>query len=221
MELFHVLNRGVEKRNIVMDDKDRLRFVQGLYLYNDENLLDRNTRRFSKEKAISTVRKKLVNLHAFCLMDNHYHLLLSPVDADMENLSAFMRKLNMGYAKYFNEKYRRVGALWQGKYKKIYIARDSHFLHIPYYIHLNPLDYKFYEWRSGEISNTLDPISFLKKYKWSSFLDYFGTKNYPSLLTTDVLKNMLGTQEEQIATIKSIISNPDKTNFSEIIELSD
>ncbi|MFT5037128.1 MAG: putative transposase, partial [Candidatus Azotimanducaceae bacterium] len=121
MELFHVLNRGVDKRTIVTDNKDRLRFMQGLFMYNDIQILNRNLRRQPQTRRVTTERELLVHIHAFCLMDNHYHLLLSPVNDDLKNLSAFMRKLNMGYSKYFNEKYDRVGALWQGKYKSIHI----------------------------------------------------------------------------------------------------
>ena len=107
MEFYHVLNRGVEKRNIVLDEKDQLRFLHDLYVFNDANatlnyiLTKRHT---EKQK-----RVLLVHLHAFCLMPNHYHLLLSPVREN--GIPLFMKKLNMGYAKYFNEKYSRDGAL--------------------------------------------------------------------------------------------------------------
>ena len=218
MELFHVLNRGVDKRIVVEDDKDRLRFLQGLYLYNDKNLLDRNIRRFSEDKAVSTPRINLVELHAFCLMDNHYHLLLSPTDDDMGNLSAFMRKLNMGYSKYFNEKYKRTGALWQGKYKKIHIEQDAHFLHIPYYIHLNPLDMRFPEWREGAVKKPNEALKYLQNYKWSSFQDYNGTRNYPSLLYSSYLKDILGSAKEQAQQIISMISNPLLAEQSEILD---
>ncbi len=208
MELFHVLNRGVDKRTIIIDEKDRLRFVQGLYLYNNKELLNRNIRRFVSRENSPHKRVPLVNIHAFCLMDNHYHLLLSPIDDDMENLSAFMRKLNMGYSKYFNEKYDRQGALWQGKYKAIHIKRDAHFEYIPYYIHLNPLDMKFPEWRNGGVKDVQAAISFLRTYKWSSFLDYSNIKNYPSLITTNVYKDILGSNSKQERYIADIVKNP-------------
>lgn len=197
MEFFHVLNRGVDKRIIANNDRDRHRFMQGLYLYNDKNLLDKNTKRLTSKPNLFTERDPLVNIHAFCLMDNHYHLLLSPIDDDLRHLSAFMRKLNMGYAKYFNEKYERTGALWQGKYKKIRIENDSHFQYIPYYIHLNPLDYKFPEWRGGKLTKHNEALTFLDSYRWSSFLDYNGIKNYSSITDKGVLKNILGSRDQQ------------------------
>lgn len=218
MEIFHVLNRGVDKRKIVIDIKDRLRFMQGLYLYNDANLLDRNIRRFSKERTTSNNRKHLVYLHAFCLMKNHYHLLLSPVDDEIDNLSAFMRKLNMGYAKYFNEKYKRSGALWQGKYKRIHIVKDAHFQYIPYYIHLNPLDYTYPKWRTGKVENVDAALEKLSNYKWSSYPDYCGNDNYPSLIEKSVLSDILGNMQNQQRTITSIITNTEKALHSEILE---
>lgn len=114
-------------------------------------------------------------------MPNHYHLLLSPI---VENgIPLFMKKLNGGYAKYFNEKYApRSGALWQGGYKKVAIERDAHFLYIPYYIHFNPLDLAAPEWRERKIKNPKKALDFLATYRWSSHLDYLGKKNFPSVI---------------------------------------
>ena len=118
MELYHVLNRGVDKRDVVIDDSDRLRFVHSLFVFNDKNPLNEN-HRLKGETLSASDRKPLVHIHAWCLMSNHYHLLLSPIDDDLSLLSRFMKKLNMGYARYFNERHKRSGYLWQGKYKKI------------------------------------------------------------------------------------------------------
>lgn len=206
MEFFHIYNRGTDKRNIVMDDYDRHRFLQGLYMYNDKNIIDRNQRRAAKNRRVSPKRDPLVYVHAYCLMNNHYHLLISPVDDDIANLSAYMRKLNMGYSKYFNEKHTRSGSLWESKYKKVHIEKDSQFIYIPYYIHLNPLDYKFPAWRQGNIPDRENAYRHLYTYKWSSFCDYNGVHNYPSILHTSTLSETLSSQENQKNTIAKIIS---------------
>jgi putative transposase len=218
MEFYHVLNRGVDKRTIVQDNSDRLRFLQGLYLYNDLHLVDRNVRRLSKQSTFVRPRKQLVHIHAFCLMDNHYHLLLSPVDDDPINLSAFMRKLNMGYSKYFNEKYDRSGALWQGKYKAILMERDEHFLYIPYYIHLNALDTKMPEWRDGKVKNITAALAFMNEYKWSSYLSYLGLKHYQSITSRTELNQILGSPARQLEEIKRIITQPEKAADSLLLE---
>ena len=215
MELYHLLNRGVEKREVVLDDRDRLRFMHDLFVFNDADHVDAN-HRFRDFRMSAAARKPLVDIHAFCLMGNHYHILASERDDD--GISEFMRKLNMGYAKYFNEKYRRTGSLWQGKYRKKLIRHDAHFLYIPFYIHLNPLDFSSPEWREGRVKNTARAIEHIREYRWSSFRDYMSIKNFPSILSMPLLKDALGSSERQIKIIREIISSPRIASESEVIE---
>lgn len=195
MELYHVLNRGVDKRNIFLDNQDRVRFVHELFVFNEEppvknfgrqeqetqppQMSDLRSHSFKKRGTVP-----LVDVHGWCLMDNHYHLLLSErVDG---GLTKFIRKLNIGYVKYFNEKNDRVGTLFQGRTKKVLIESDGHFLHILNYIHLNPLDMLpgARKWREYKVKNVHDAMRHLDSYRWSSYLDYCGKKNFPSILTT-------------------------------------
>ncbi|MFA6414996.1 MAG: transposase [Candidatus Paceibacterota bacterium] len=214
MEFRHLIGRGVEKRDIVLDDSDRVRFIHDLYVFNDANptpnfiVLDRhdNTRR----------RERLIDIHAFCLMKNHYHLLVS--ERVESGISLFMQKLNMGYTKYFNEKYERSGALWQGKYRRISIKRDAHFLYIPFYIHLNPLDYVMPEWRNGEVKNVRGALESLSEYRWSSHLDYLGVRNFPSLLCFGVLSPLLGTRKDYEQIIAEIVCDPNLALESKSLE---
>lgn len=101
-------------------------------------------------------------------------------------MKKFLMKLNVGYAKYFNERYKRSGTLFQGRTKKVRIATNAHFLHILNYIHLNPLDLMrgAQHWREGKISNSSDALKYLKGYRWSSYLDYCSHTNFPDLLNT-------------------------------------
>lgn len=119
-------------------------------------------------------------------MKNHYHLLLS--ERAENGISAFIRKLNIGYAKYFNKRYNRSGYLFQGRTKKIRINSDAYFLHILNYIHLNPLDYLpgSQGWRSRELEHPQHAHQYLLKYRWSSYPDYCGLRNFPLMLTTDL-----------------------------------
>lgn len=211
MEFYHILNRGVEKRDVVLNDDDRMRFVRSLYVLNDSNPPPSGRTQQKLWSDLSRKRDPLVHIHAWCLMNNHYHLLLSPVNDNLSSISKFMKKLNMGYAKFFNEKYDRSGYLWQGRYKKILIEQDSHFTHIPYYIHLNPLDYKFKEWRTGNIKNFEQVLKFLNEYRWSSFFDYTQKKNFPSVMYNRVLAETLGSANEQTKMIKQIITSSELT----------
>ncbi len=214
MEFWHLIGRGVDKRNIVLDDKDRVRFIHDLFIFNDLN----PTPNFILPGRHETIHKRdvLVDIHSFCLMNNHYHLLVS--EHIEGGISLFMKKLNMGYTKYFNERYERSGALWQGKYKKVLIERDAHFLYIPFYIHLNPLDYTYPKWRTGEVMKSHEALKSLLKYRWSSHLDYLGTPNFPSLIQTNILKPILGTREKYEKMITNIIQTPELTISSKSIE---
>jgi putative transposase len=204
MELWHVLNRGVDQRKIFLDDRDRFRFVHGLLLFNT-SLPATNTTFLLTSKNIDFVSRyrseeKIVDVHGWCLMDNHYHLLLSEkVD---EGITTFLRKLNIGYAKYFNEKYRRTGSLFQGRTKKILIENDAHFLHILNYIHLNPLDRskKLADWRTKGISSMRAAKALLNDYPWSSYKDYLGKGKFGDLLTKNVFIEAYGDIEHALNT---------------------
>ncbi len=200
MELWHVLNRGVDGRNIFMDDKDRIRFIHDLYVFNDSTPADSNSGYHFKSMDIvspyieNRKRERLVEIHGWCLMKNHYHLLISELVE--KGMSLFLRKLNVGYAKSFNEKYDRIGTLFQGRTKKILIEREAHFNYILHYIHLNPLDYLrgAESWRERSHAGIKDAngaLGYLEQYRWSSYLDYAGRKNFPSILTTSLFKEAL------------------------------
>lgn len=210
MELFHVLNRGVEKRDIFMDDKDRIRFIHDLYEFNDIKPAGSTYHSFQyldlrspdiglrQEKQKEQKRIEIVDIHGWCVMKNHYHLLLS--EKVEGGITLFIRKLNIGYAKYFNERYKRKGTLFQGRTKKIHINNDAYFLHILNYIHLNPLDYlkESANWRNKEINDHKKALQHLESYRWSSYLDYRKKKNFPSILTTNLFQDVFGNYKKEI-----------------------
>ena len=147
-KIYHVCNRGVDKRKIFLDDKDYLRGIHDLFEFNDEAPAFNASYFFNKKPATPSIdtgnryirepRKPLVEILAFCLMPNHFHLLLRP---QTENgLALFLRKFSGGYARYFNQKYQRSGTLFQSRYKLVPVNQESHLIHLPFYIHLNPLD---------------------------------------------------------------------------------
>ncbi len=201
MNLWHVLNRGVEGRDLFLDSQDYARFVHNLYEFNDSAPADNLSRLFDPSgirdfvnPSFRKARERLVDIHGWVLMKNHYHLLLS--ERIEGGISLFLRKLNVGYANYFNERYRRKGTLFQGRTKKILVERESHFLYILHYLHLNPLDYLqgAQEWRARSksgIRNANEALDYLDSYRWSSYLDYIDKKNFPSILTTSFFKEAL------------------------------
>lgn len=184
--IYHIYNRGVDGRNIFEEDKDYLRFIHSLYDFNDKHYTlpyGRISKNIANFKTIS--RQLLVNILGFCLMPNHFHLVLQQlIDG---GITKFMRKLGTGYTMYFNLKYKRSGALFQGKFKGIIVENDDYFLHLSRYIHLNPIGLIQPDWKQEGIKDWYNVEHFLKAYRWSSFLDYIGIKNFPSITQRDFL----------------------------------
>lgn len=220
MEIYHVLNRGVDKRQIFIDKQDHFRFIHNLYEFNGQERTELNYYKFRDYGAngkIAEVKKKdrkpLADILAFCLMPNHYHLLLSPKKEG--GVPQFMQKVGMGYSKYFNQKYERKGTLFQGRYKHILVSDNTHFLHLPFYIHLNPLDLMYPEWRENKMSDPKKALEFLKSYRWSSHLDYLGIKNFPSVLNMKHLREVFGNSKDYGNLVESYLKdiqiNPEVT----------
>jgi len=155
---YHVYNRGVDKRSTFQDQLDYEEFIEAL-------------KRSQYKDDIAHVE-----INYFCLMENHYHLVLRQ---DIEKgISDFMHKLGTQYTEYFNKKYKRTGCLFEGPYKVKPLLDDPHFLHISRYVHLNPLKYHYKDWKLKGVKNIKKAFDFLKQYKWSSYPLIFGKKSF-------------------------------------------
>ena len=165
---YHVFNRGVDHRKIFLDEHDYERFYLSLFLFNDRSYhAEMGLTALTLRKDISQrVREPLVRILSFCLIPNHFHLLLEPLSEN--GLTQFMHRLLMGYAKYFNKKHERTGPLYEGKFKAVSIQRDVHFEHLLRYIHLNALDITDIPWREGKVDDWNAVEKFLERYRWSS-----------------------------------------------------
>ncbi len=204
-EYYHIFNRGVDKRTVFEDDDDRYRFLHGLYEFNDKNVTAPFIQRIGKQLAVATYktlrqklseeknakREKLVEILCFCFMPNHFHLILKQLQEG--GISKFMQKLGTGYTNYFNLKNERKGCLFQGVFKSVYIKDDTQIMHLSRYIHiLNPGELVELQIREGIIKNHMGLQDFLKNYKWSSYQDYIGGDNYPSLINKELLSGYFG-----------------------------
>lgn len=169
--IYHIYNRGVEKRLIFLDDQDRAVFLSYLKTYllpKEEKTLRAilaNSESSTKEKgqALKTLRlnnfSESITLLSYCLMPNHFHLLVKQTDAD--TIDRFMNSFAVRYSMYFNRKYRRVGPLFQGIYKAVLVTSDEQLLHLSRYIHRNPI--------ALASQDTL-----LQGYSYSSYPQYIG-----------------------------------------------
>lgn len=169
---YHVYNRGVEKRTIFQDPKDYQAFLGCLKLYltpprpidrrfaitlQGDSLLDTEKTIYSPSRQPIN-HEKTIELVAYCLMPNHYHLLLRQIERD--SMNHFMRSLATRFSMHFNKKYERVGPLFQGTYKAVMIEQEAQFLWVTKYIHQNP------------ISLCQNDPSKLVEYPYSSYQNY-------------------------------------------------
>lgn len=137
---YHIYNRGVNKADIFRDRRDYLYFLNLLKRYLGKETLRR------KDHALYPNFHNQVELLAYCLMPNHFHLFIYQHDA--EAIKNLMKSLGVAYGMYFNKRYKRLGPLFQQTYKAVRITDDGQLLHITRYIHMNPTNYRSYEWTS-------------------------------------------------------------------------
>jgi putative transposase len=169
-EVYHVMGRGVARSLIFRrkEDYQRIFKVINYYRYVNPPLRFSFFRRLplkKKETSLKKLResKRLVEIIAFCLMPNHFHLLLKQLQK--KGTSTFMRNFQNSYARYFNTKYHRSGALFQALFKAVRIETDAQLLHVSRYIHLNL------------VSSFLVEIKNLENYPWSSFPEYMKSRS--------------------------------------------
>jgi putative transposase len=128
------------------------------------------------------VGKKKVAIIAYVLMPNHFHILIKEIIQG--GASDFMEKLLTGYAMYFNKKYERVGPLFQGTFKAEHVDRDEYLKYLFAYIHLNPIKLIELKWKEHGIRDKKGAEQYLKKYRFSSYIDYIGAEREENLILT-------------------------------------
>ena len=196
---YHVYNRGVAKQSIFLDDQDYKTFLSYLKIYLTK----------PDEKLIAFPSRKLKNYYqelsllSYCLMPNHFHLFV--FQKDPNTMSSFLQSIITKYSMYFNKKYKRVGPVFQGRYKAVMVRKENQFIYLSKYIHRNPLD-------------ILTSGSDLEVYRYSSYLNYLGLFNQSWVDKTDILsyfskanpgtayKNFVEeTDERDLLTIKDLV----------------
>ncbi|OGD67332.1 hypothetical protein A2442_01025 [Candidatus Campbellbacteria bacterium RIFOXYC2_FULL_35_25] len=178
-EFYHIYNRGTDKRIIFDEKRDYLRFITLLYLCNNTEKIHINE--YAKKGfnllSLLKVQKEntLVEIGAYCLMPNHFHLLIrEKVEGGISN---FMQKLATAYSMYYNSKYQRTGSLFEGKFKATHVAKDNYLEYLFAYIHLNPVKLIDSKWKENGIKDKKKTKKFLENYEYSSYLDFIGKNN--------------------------------------------
>ena len=185
---YHIYNRGVERRIVFTNKREYKRFIQTLRYYQ----YARPPIRYSKFLHLAEAQRsdmlrdlyaqpKIIEITSFCLMPNHFHLLLKQLSS--RGISKYLANICNSYSKYFNIKHKRVGPLFQGNFKAVLIETDYQLLHVSRYIHLN------------HVSSLIIPEEKLDAYPWSSFPEHISTS--PNAISTP-------------AVIRSLIPSPKK-----------
>ena len=223
-KIYHIFNRGVEKRDVFLSDGDRWRFLQGMYLFNNEDSTTNLLYRIEKEKGkmhfgilreyikkMGLERKPLVRIMADCLKSNHFHLLIEEIQED--GISRFMQKLGIGYTKYFNTKYERVGSLFQGKFKAVEVISNEQLIYLVAYINaINPGQ----ELEPDLKSVAQDPeqiLEFIEHYPWSTHLEYLGKRD-SIIVDRGIAEELFGTADGYKKFIVDIIKGKKSLGLS-------
>ncbi len=178
-EYYHIYSRGVERREIFLNNEDRERFLRSLFLFNSSKSFQiRDVLGVSNENIIRGNPRTAIG--AYCLMPNHFHLLLR--ETEEGGISAFMGKLLTSYSMYFNKKYKRTGALFEGVFRAQHADNDNYLKYLFAYIHLNPVKLIDPEWKEIGISDQKKAEAFLKEYHYSSYEDYSGSEKEENLI---------------------------------------
>lgn len=183
--ILHVYNRGNNKEKIFFDDQDYKAFLFRLGL-----CLGFTEEEINKEKLISMPYSRIritdtdkndFKLHAFCLMPNHFHLLIEQIGN--VSISKLISKLCTSYAMYINKKHKRVGHIFQDQFKAVLIEDNPQLMWTSVYIHMNPV-------KDGLVNNP-------EKYKWSSYSDFASNRNLP-IVSKELLIETFGDQKSFI-----------------------
>jgi REP element-mobilizing transposase RayT len=194
-EYYHIFNRGVDKRKIFQDESDFWRFWITMNLLNDEKdgrMLEwKNFKRKKQQPNVKEFRqesgsdqKPVVAMIAYCLNPNHFHFIFKQLKE--KGIEKFMHKISTSYANYFNEKYDRSGALFQGRFKSVHIKNDSKLLYLSAYVNCN---------------SEVHGIAKASEYKWCSYSEYFG-KSDDVLCEKDIILDQFRVRQDYLKFMK-------------------
>ena len=216
-ETYHIVVKGIDENVLFKDINDYYREVFSIYEFNNAKPVVIKERRKERAKIKSQTKKvaqefekllkgtnrdptsvdsrdKLVEVLAFCIMPNHLHLLVRQLVEG--GISKFIKKLNGGYGGYFNRKYKRKGYVFQDRFTAVHIKTEEQLKVVFVYIHTNPISLIEPKWKEIGIKNPEKAIEFLEnEYRWSSYPDYIGKKNFPSVTDREFVLKVMGGEE--------------------------
>lgn len=182
-EYYHIYNRGINKQNIFLNDRDYIRMLFYILFFQSPDTvfnIGKSVQAFEKrrhfnvgvEKIKEIISNRIVELTAFAIMPNHIHLLIQEIKEG--GIATYLKRIEGGYTKYFNIKHKRSGYLFQGPYQSVRVRRNEQLLYLSAYIHRNPRELD--GWYRNE-----------HRYLWSSYPDFIDKNRWSTLLGDDVI----------------------------------
>jgi len=244
-EFYHIVLRRIANEKLFIDTDDYYRGIFSIYEFNNDQPISIWRRRKKRKKraradlapkegqGLPLLKKLLlpeiekserdcfVDVLLFALMPNHIHLLVKQLKDN--GISKYMQKIGSGFSNYFRKKYdlKLTGHFFQDRFKSVHIKTDEQLIVLFSYIHTNPLSLIEPGWKKNGIKNPKKAIHFLEnKYRWSSYFDYLGKKNFPSVTKRDFLLEVIGGQERCREIVNSWIQEKAKMK-KEIEKFSD
>lgn len=201
-EVYHIFNRGAHKQIVFQETRDYERFILLLYVANNSERLHLGNllREYPGPSWIKILTelhpdKSLVDLLAYSLMPNHFHLVLRQKSEN--GISVFMKKVATAYAMYFNTRYEHGGVLFQGRFKSRHVDTEPYFRYIFAYVHLNPLSLFEPGWEEVGVQDLQKAREYVNTYPYSSFCDFVGnSRPQRALLSLEAAPEFLKSQND-------------------------
>ena len=229
-EIYHVVSRAVGDTVVYVDESDFYRGIFSIYEFNNNKRVEiwerrRARNRFKKQEKEAVgrptshlseypdERDRLVDILAFSFMPNHLHLILKQLKDN--GITEFMKKVNGGYAKYFNEKYKRMGHLFN-KFRAVHIKDDNQLRTSFLYVHANLISMIEPGWKEKGIKNPKKVKEFLENNKRHSYVDYLGKKVFPSVTQRELFLEFMNGPEGCKAGVDNWIKNKNKHDSEEL-----
>ena len=219
-EIYHLTSKTIDENLLFKNINDYFRGIYSIYEFNNAKPVEiwkrRRDRIIEKKReklgdigspTILDERDKFIEILAFCFMPNHIHLLVKQLKD--KGISKFMQKVGIGLGKYFNDRYERKGHVFQDAFKSVLIKDNDQFMAVVLYIFTNPIALIEPGWKEHGIRNhsVKEVIKFLENYKWSSYQDCSGIKNFPYVTKRDFLLEVTGGERGVKDAVENWIKN--------------
>lgn len=186
--VYHVFNRGIDRRPVFLKRGDYLRAQQLIAVYKHAEIPIRFSQIYLQPENIRIQMLKgvykserIVDVLSYCFMPNHFHFIL--LQKQDGGISRFMSNFTNAYTRYFNTKYKRLGHLFEGVFKGVFVESDEQLIHLSRYIHLNP------------ISASIIEIKKIQNYQWSSYMNYLSSEEN-LIVETDFILGLFNSREK-------------------------